>query len=83
MTQRVVALSDEVVLECPIHGTASGVPGALTDALDRTDPSYSSSESLHELLVEYADAVATFSHSALPKCVTLTFSFGQTLISSK
>ena len=83
ISQRVVEPSDEAVLECAIQGPASGIPGAFIDALDRVDPSCRSSESLHELLVEYADTVATSSRSVLPKSVILTFSSGQTFVSTK
>ena len=83
ITQRVVEDSDDGVLECSIDGTASGIPGAFIDALDRVDPTGSSSASFHKLLVEYANAVASLSRSMIPKTVVVRFSSGQTLVTTK
>ena len=83
ITKRVVEDSDDGVLECSIDGTASGIPGAFIEALDRVDPTCSSSESLHKLLVEYANAVASFSRSMIPKTVVVRFSSGQTFVTTK
>ena len=83
ITKGAVEDSDNGVLECSIDGTASGIPGAFIEALDRVDPTCSSSESLHKLLVEYANAAAFFSQSVIPRTVVLRFSSGQTFVTAK
>jgi len=82
ITGMIVTPSDRATLTCTIDGSASGIPGAFVDALDRADPSGRSSEALHELLVEYASSAATPEHR-LPRAVLLEFSSGETNISTQ
>ncbi len=82
----VVGSSDDATLKCLIHGTASGIPGAFVEALDRADPTFRASETLHELLVEYA--VAAAASAGVPRAsrstaVILRFDRGETFISIK
>ena len=81
ITQMVVEPSDDATLECLIHGTASGIPGAFIEALDRADPTFRTSEALHELLAEYAAASAA-PPATTPKAVILKFERGKTFIST-
>ena len=82
ITQMVVEASDDATLECLIHGTASGIPGAFIQALDRADPTFQTSETLHELLAEYAAASAVPPPATTPKAVILKFERGKTFIST-
>ena len=82
ITTSVVTASDRATLICTIDGTASGVPGAFADALDRADRSGRSSEALHELLVEYARGTTT-PERGVPTAVLLHFSSGETIISTQ
>lgn len=59
---------EPVEIRCTIEGTASGIPGAFVDALDREG---SSSERLHELLVEFAEASAHEANGDIPKMVVI------------
>ena len=66
---------ETVSIRCTIHGTASGIPGAFVDALDRADPTGRSSEKLHVLLAEYGAAHARSEGSeTLPQAVVLKIS---------
>ena len=79
----VVEPSDVGTLVCSIDGTASGIPGAFTDALERADLSGKSSARFHELLVEYAECVALEKNLEIPKSVVLTFTSGKTILTTQ
>ena len=83
ITSLVTEHGDEAILECAIDGTASAIPGAFVDSLDRTDGTGEASAALHELLVEYANIMGQLKDGIVPRAITLRFSSGKTTISAK
>lgn len=83
ITDLIVKHSDVGTLTCSIDGTASGIPGAFADALDRADVSGKSSERLHELLVEYAGCVGVERDSEIPRFVMVTFDSGKVILTTR
>ena len=83
ITDIIVEQSDVGTLTCSIDGTASGIPGAFTDALDRADVSGHSSGRLHELLVEYAECIGFERNMEIPRFVILTFNSGKTNLTTR
>jgi len=77
ITALVVEDSEVANLRCSIDGTASGIPSAFIDAIDRADTSGLSSGALHELLVEFAQSIAAETNVPIPRNITVEFRSGE------